>query len=86
MRFLSTKGHFGRGHVLHTLSRDILHPHIYSSVLLVSKLQWSKKKKKKKKKVECMPLNEVHMKEDWSEHLQKVLPGVKATSPIPFPR
>lgn len=33
-----------------------------------------------------MPLNEMHMKGDWNEHLQKVLPGVEATSPIPFPR
>lgn len=46
---LSTKGHFGRGRVLHTLSDDILDPHIYSSDLLLTNLQWSKKKKKKEK-------------------------------------
>lgn len=49
--FLSTKRHFGRGHVLHTLSHDILHPHIYSSVLLLSNLQlWGEKKRQEKKK------------------------------------
>lgn len=33
-----------------------------------------------------MPLNEMCMKGDWNERLEKVVPDVKATSPFPFPR
>lgn len=39
-----TNKQWNRGQVLHTLFHDILHPHIYSSVLLLSKLQLPKKK------------------------------------------
>lgn len=49
--FLSKKGHFGRGHVLCTLSHDGWHPHIYSCVPLLSNMQLSKKKKKKEEKL-----------------------------------
>lgn len=63
---LSTKGHFGRGRVLHTLSDDILDPHIYSSDLLLTNLQWSKKKKKKKSGMYALEWNACERRLEWT--------------------
>lgn len=79
---LSTKGHFGRGHVLHTLSHDILYPHPYSSVLLLSNLQLSKKKKKKKWNV-C-PWMKCTWKETGTSTHRKFYLVWKPQAPSPF--